>query len=149
MAERTYHILFKNGRTTEVAGVESETIVHEENHTGRNYRDDMDLMLVARAQLSVGAGAYVIASDTTATVPSPEPVSSLTDASSKAPGIMKTGNYTFYSISDRAAKIPPRHELNKRSRLKLWSDAAGGGDCLFAGFLDQIVAYSIGEFGRA
>jgi hypothetical protein len=143
MAAQTYNILFKNGRTTEVAGVQSETVVHEENYTGRNYRDNMDLLLVPKASLNVGAEPFNPTTSTTPTAPTNAPTGDLSD------GIIQTGSTNYYSISDVAAKIPPRHELNKRSRLKLWSQTAGGGDCLFAGFLDQIVSYSIGEYGRA
>jgi hypothetical protein len=84
---------------------------------GSTYRDNMYADLVEKAQLHVGAGAYVIADDTVATAPNPEPVSSLTASASKAPGIIKTGSYNFQSISDTAAKIPPRFWEKQRTLM--------------------------------
>jgi hypothetical protein len=141
MAAQTYNVLFKNGRSTQVAGVLSITVVHEENYDNANYRDDMDLTLVPVSSLTIAGAPYNIAALTASAAPTNAPTGDLSD------GILQTGN-NYYSVSDKAAKIPPRNESKKRSRFKFWSLAAGAGDELFSAWCDRVDGYSIGTYSR-
>jgi hypothetical protein len=135
---QNYTIRMRDGTVTTVQDVESETVVQQEVYDLTNYRDIVDAAFKGAALVENDFELNVLPSS-----PDNPPTGDLAD------GIISTGpSINFYSISDNIAKIPPRNEAKKRSRLKLWSEAGGTGDCLFAGWLDRIEAYSTGVFTR-
>ncbi len=47
---------------------------------------------------------------------------------------------------DRLNAVVPFPELKKRTKLLIWSAAAGTGDILFEGWADRIESFSIGTY---
>jgi hypothetical protein len=134
---QNYTIRMRDGTVTTVEGVESETVVQEEVYDLTNYRDIIDAQFAGASFATTSV--YQIPVD-----PINAPTGDLSD------GIIHTtlAGENYQSISDNVAKIPPKNEAKKRSRLKLWDQAAGAGECLFAGWIDRIEAYSTGSFTR-
>jgi hypothetical protein len=133
---QNYTIRMRDGTVTTVQDVESETVVQQEVYDLTNYRDTIDAAFTGEPLAS-----YSIPSD-----PVNPPTTALSDAIIEQ--VTGSGTGTFTPLSDNVSHIPPRNEAKKRSRLKLWSEAGGTGDCLFAGWLDRIEAYSTGTFTR-
>lgn len=121
MAAQTYNVRMKDGTTTIVTGVLSETVVHEEQYNMENYRNELDAAYLGRA--------WDTATFSGETTPATTAIAESRD--------------------DRVNAVVPYPELFKRSRLNLWSGAGGTGDRLFFGWCDQILSYSIGTFSRA
>jgi hypothetical protein len=135
---QNYTIRMRDGTVTTVQDVESETVVQQEVYDLTNYRDIADAAFKGAALVNVDEEFNALPSS-----PDTDPTGALADA------IISSGaGTTFTSLSDNVSHVPPRNEAKKRSRLKLWSEAGGTGDCLFAGWLDRIEAYSTGTFTR-
>ena len=50
------------------------------------------------------------------------------------------------TATDEVSHIPPRHELKKRTQIRLWSGASGTGNVLYAGWADEIVSFSLAPY---
>lgn len=115
---RTYTVLHKGRITTSVKGALSHTYADEDVYDGTNFRNELDASYLGREWATV-AIAW-------ATPPATGQVAEASD--------------------DRLRNVDPHNELKKRTKLIIWSGAAGTGDVLFEGWADRIESFSIGEY---
>lgn len=149
----TYILIFKNRIKVTVPDVVSETEVDEEVYDLTNYRDDVSNGAqnsdspegphVHKLWENSETGSPGTADDLENPPALPGAVSPgiLIQNTNDDSGAETINTRAYYAISDPAAHIAPRNEMKMRTKLKLWSAAAGGGTLLYSAWSDRLESW--------
>lgn len=134
----TYRLIFKNRIVVVVPDIVSETEVDEEVYDLTNYRDD-----VSNGAANTNVHNHNIYNETGASsvAPSNPPTGDLSDAILL--NSVPATKVNYISTSDVASHIPPRNEMKKRTKLKLWSAAGGTGTLLYSAWSDLLQSWGV------
>lgn len=122
-----------------IEGVLSCDSIDVDNYDNSNYRDTFFDPAQSDSNLIITVGAKANATDY---------VTKGTEGGVFTDGAIGGGGGLgdVKTATDEVSHIPPRHELKKRTQIRLWSGASGTGNVLYAGWADEIVSFSLAPY---